>query len=384
LNSPWKLFANEAKEKRSSLMLTAISFVVVLSLLVFVHELGHFVMAKRAGVKVEEFGFGYPLPNGLLTISLFRRGETTYTLNPIPFGGFTRMAGEEDPDVERSLASKSKLVRVGVLSAGSVMNVLLGIVFFSLCFMVGWPKAVEFDNAIITTVISGSPAEKAGLKLGDIIIRADDKYINNPDELVAYTRTRLDQEMLLVVKREGKIIQVRVTPRLDSEGVSRIGVAIDAVATKIGLQTYPFGEAILQGLKRTTDVIAFTFYIPVLVIRGLLSIEMVRPIGPVAIAQLAGQAVQQSVETSWWFPILNLMALLSTGLAVANLLPLPGLDGGHVLFVIVEAIRGKRIDPEKEGAVHLIGLALLMTLMIFITYQDITTPVYTVDWTSMF
>jgi regulator of sigma E protease len=365
-------------------MLTAISFVVVLSVLVFAHELGHFVVAKRAGVKVEEFGFGYPLPNGLFTITLFKRGETTYTLNPIPFGGFTRMAGEEDPDVERSLASKSKLVRVGVLSAGSVMNVLLGIVFFSLCFMVGWPKAVEFDNAIITTVISGSPAEKAGLKLGDIIIRADDKYINNPDELVAYTRTRLDQEMLLVVKREGKIIQVRVTPRLDSEGVSRIGVAIDAVATKIGLQTYPFGEAILQGLKRTTDVIAFTFYIPVLVIRGLLSIEMVRPIGPVAIAQLAGQAVQQSVETSWWFPILNLMALLSTGLAVANLLPLPGLDGGHVLFVIVEAIRGKRIDPEKEGAVHLIGLALLMTLMIFITYQDITAPVYTVDWTSMF
>ena len=118
-------------------MLTAISFVVVLSLLVFVHELGHFVVAKRAGVKVEEFGFGYPLPNGLLTITLFKRGETVYTLNPIPFGGFVRMAGEEDPDAERGLASKSKLVRVGVLLAGSGMNVLLGIVFFILCFMVG-------------------------------------------------------------------------------------------------------------------------------------------------------------------------------------------------------------------------------------------------------
>jgi regulator of sigma E protease len=320
-------------------MLTVIACVVVLSLLVFVHELGHFIMAKRAGVKVEEFGFGYPLPNSLLTITLFKRGETVYTLNPIPFGGFTRMAGEEDPDAERGLASKSKLARVSVLSAGSVMNILLGIVFFALCFMVGWPEPVEFDNVIITGVRSDSPAEKAGLRIGDVIIRAEDKYIGNPDELVAYTRQKLDQEMLLVVKREGKIIKVRVTPRLDSEGVSRIGVAIDAAPTKIGLKTYPFGEDILQGLKQTIGIIAFT---------------------------------------------LNLVALLSIGLAVANLLPLPGMDGGRILFVIVEAIRGKRIDPEKEGAVHLIGLALLVTLMIFITYQDITTPVHTVNWTDMF
>lgn len=359
-------------------MLTAISFVVVLSLLVFVHELGHFVAAKRAGVKVEEFGFGYPLPNGLLTITLFRRGETTYTLNPIPFGGFTRMAGEENPNAERSLASKGKLARVGVLSAGSVMNILLGIVFFTLCFMLGWP---EFDNAVIESVVSGSPAEQAGLKVGDIVIWADDEYIDSPDELVAYTRTKLNQEMLLVIKRGEKMLEVRVTPRLDSEGVSRIGVAI---IPKLGLENYPFGKAILQSLKQTIGVIVFTFYIPVLVIRGLLSIEMARPIGPYGMAQLAGQAVQQSVETGWWFPILSLMALLSIGLAVANLLPLPGLDGGRIFFVVVEAIRGKRIDPEKEGAVHLIGIAFLVTLLIFITYQDITTPVYTVDWTSMF
>jgi regulator of sigma E protease len=365
-------------------MLTGISFVVILSLLVFVHELGHFVAAKRAGVKVEEFGFGYPLPNGLLTITLFSRGETVYTLNPIPFGGFTRMAGEEDPNVERSLASKGKLARIGVLSAGSVMNVLLGIVFFSLCFMLGWPEPIEFENVIITGVRSGSPAEQAGLQVGDIVIRADNKYIDTPDELVTYTREKLDQEMLLVVKQAGKIVKIRVTPRLDSEGVSRIGVSIDAAPTKYGLKTYPFGKAILRSLEQTIGVIAFTFYIPVLVIRGLISIEMARPIGPVGIAQLAGQAVQQSVEIGWWFPILSLMALLSTGLAVANLLPLPGLDGGRILFVIVEAIRGKRIDPEKEGAVHLIGLALLVTLMILITYQDITAPVQSVDWTSMF
>jgi regulator of sigma E protease len=365
-------------------MLTVISVVIVLSLLVFVHELGHFVIAKWAGVKVEEFGFGYPLPNGLLTITLFKRGETVYTLNPIPFGGFTRMAGEEDPNAERSLASKSKMARIGVLSAGSVMNILLGIVFFALCFMLGWPEPVEFDNATIERVISGSAAEQAGLKVGDVVIWADGEYIDNPDELVAYTRQKLNQEMLLVVKRGGKIVQVRVTPHLDSEGVSRIGVAIIPGVTKIGLKTYPFGEAVLRGLERTTGVIAFTFYIPVLVFRGLLSIEMARPIGPVGIAQLASQAVQQSVETGWWFPILNLMALLSIGLAVANLLPLPAFDGGRIFFVIVEAIRGKRIDPEKEGAVHLIGLALLLTLMIFITYQDITTPVDTTDWASLF
>jgi regulator of sigma E protease len=365
-------------------MLTVISVIVVLSLLVFVHELGHFAVAKWAGVKVEEFGFGYPLPNGLLTITLFKHGETVYTLNPIPFGGFTRMAGEEDPNAERSLASKSKLARIGVLSAGSVMNVLLGIVFFALCFTLGWPEPVEFDNATIERVISGSAADQAGLKVGDIVIWADGEYINSPDELVAYTRQKLNQEMLLVVKRGGKIVKVHVTPRLDSEGVSRIGVAIIPGVTKIGLKTYPFGEAVLRGTERTAGVIAFTFYIPVLMFRGLLSVEMARPIGPVGIAQLASQAVQQSVETGWWFPILNLMALLSIGLAVANLLPLPAFDGGRIFFVIVEAIRGKRIDPEKEGAVHLIGLALLLTLMIFITYQDITTPVDTTDWASLF
>ena len=370
--------------KGNKFMLTVISVIVVLSLLVFVHELGHFVVAKWAGVKVEEFGFGYPLPNGLLTITLFKRGETVYTLNPIPFGGFTRMSGEEDPNAERSLASKSKLARIGVLSAGSVMNVLLGIVFFSLCFMLGWPEPVEFNNAIIERVISGSAAEQAGLKVGDIVIWADGEYIDNPDELVAYTRQKLNQEMVLVVKRGGKIVQVRVTPSLDSDGVSRIGVSIIPGVTKIGLKIYPFGEAVLRGLEQTTGVIAFTFYIPVLLFRGLLSIEMARPIGPVGIAQLASQAVQQSVETGWWFPILNLMALLSIGLAVANLLPLPAFDGGRIFFVIVEAIRGKRIDPEKEGAVHLIGLAFLLTLMIFITYQDITTPVDTPDWASLF
>ncbi len=365
-------------------MLTVISFVVVLSLLVFVHELGHFVVAKRAGVKVEEFGFGYPLPNGLLTVTLFKRGETVYTLNPIPFGGFVRMAGEENPNAERGLAGKGKLTRIGVLSAGSVMNILLGIFFFTLCFMLGWPEPIEFDNAIIESVVSGSPAEQAGLKAGDIVIWADGEYIDDPDELVAHTRTKLNQEMVLVIKRGGKILEIRVTPRLDSEGISRIGVAIIPAVTKIGLRTYPVGEALLRGVERTIGVIAFTFYIPVLVIRGLLPVEMARPIGPAGIAQLASQAVQQSVETGWWFPILNLMALLSAGLAVANLLPLPGLDGGRIFFVIVEAIRGKRIDPEKEGAVHLIGLALLVTLMIFITYQDLTMPIYTVDWASLF
>ena len=139
-----------------------------------------------------------------------------------------------------------------------------------------------------------------------------------------------------------------------------------------------------MGARQTVTLTGFIFTVPVQLIQGLIPAEMARPVGPVGVGQLVGDAVQYSIDTGWWFPVMQLMGSLSVALAVTNLLPLPALDGGRILFVFVEAIRGKRVDPSKEGLVHLIGMILLVALMLFITWQDVINPVPSVDWGSFF
>lgn len=371
--------------------MTLILSMLALSLLVFVHELGHFIAAKCSGIVVEEFGFGFPVPakdpdpaKRPLTLLLGKRNGTAYTLNLIPFGGFTRMLGEEDPSQPGSFASKGKLVRAAVLMAGPLMNVILAIVLLSLCFALGWPEATEFKNVAIVEVVEKSPAESAGLKGGDIVLRADDQHIESPQNLIDYTHSKLGQEILLVVRRGEDTLEFHVTPRRSPpEGEGPIGVVIRAVPTKMSLRAYPWGEAIVRGFRQTVSTIASTFLIPAMALRGLIPTESVRPVGPVGIIQLAKGAASQVIARGWWFPILNLTATFSVALAISNILPLPAMDGGRLLFVIIEALRGKRVEPKKEGLIHLIGLALLVVLMLIITYHDITSPAPSLDWGSL-
>jgi regulator of sigma E protease len=435
-------------------MLTVIAFAIVLSLLVFVHELGHFIAAKRTGVVVEEFAFGYPprllkywqsegkiqldgkemvvgrktdvsrqievggrvvyesetqvdgrvvvtrlqpVPEDMSgeeatqefgapvgVIEQFERG-TEYTLNLIPFGGFVRMLGEEDPTAPGSFASKSKKIRVVVLVAGAAMNVLLAIVIFTAAFMLGAPQVVATDNVLISSVAPDSPADKAGLRIGDIVVSINGILVKSPEELVALTNDHLGQEVLLVIKRGSDTVQVTVTPRVNPpEGEGAIGISIQSAASKITLKYYSIGEALWLGVQETFGIVALTVSVPVLILRGLIPAELVRPIGPPGIYQQTASAVQASVQTGWWFPLLNLVGLISTALAITNLLPLPALDGGRIFFIVVEAIRGRRVDPAREGFIHLVGLAILMVLMLVVSYYDIIRPMTTIDWVSLF
>lgn len=435
-------------------MLTIIAFVIVLSLLILVHELGHFIAAKRTGVVVEEFGFGYPprllkywqsegqilldgqemiigrrtnvtrqievgtrvvyesetqadgrvvvtdiqpLPKDMSADEATRKFDrpvgtvrrlvrgTEYTVNLIPFGGYVRLLGEEDPTAPGSFASKSKKVRVAVLGAGATMNVLLAIVVFAAAFVLGAPQVTATDNVLISGIASGSPADQADLRVGDIIVSIDGLPVKTPEELVSLTDERRGQEVLLVIKRGQGTIQVTITPRVNPpEGQGAIGVSIQPWASKITIKHYPVGQALWLGVQETFGTFALTLTVPILILRGLIPAELVRPIGPAGIYQQTASAVQASVQTGWWFPLLNLMGLISTALAITNLLPLPALDGGRILFIVVEAIRGRRVDPAREGFIHFIGLAILMTLMLVVSYYDIIRPMTTIDWVSLF
>ncbi|NLF10458.1 MAG: PDZ domain-containing protein [Anaerolineaceae bacterium] len=425
------------------MLLIIVSLLIALSILVFVHELGHYLVAKRFGVVVEEFGFGYPprllafwhtkgkvvidgqeiiiprdfrLPEelesgslvtyetstdgkgrGILThiekvepgVELGRAGRvemldpgTLFSLNAIPFGGFAKMLGEEDPSSPGSLASKGKLPRILVLAAGGGMNLLAAAVFFALAFAVGAPAVADPENAMVSMVAPGSPAEEAGLQAGDVIVRAGDTEILNITTLQQYTNEHLGEPVMLAVERDGEVLEVQVVPRAEpppEEGPIGIGLS-----PRTTIKSYPWYEALWMGARQTVTLTGFIFTVPVQLIQGLIPAEMARPVGPVGVGQLVGDAVQYSIDTGWWFPVMQLMGSLSVALAVTNLLPLPALDGGRILFVFVEAIRGKRVDPSKEGLVHLIGMILLVALMLFITWQDVINPVPSVDWGSFF
>ena len=161
-----------------------------------------------------------------------------------------------------------------------------------------------------------------------------------------------------------------------------IGITYDGIESEITY--YPIGTAALRGASQTVEYVGLTFYLPVAILRNVIPAEAARPTGPVGIYQQTDSAVNAAVSLNWWFPILWLTAILSTALAATNLLPLPALDGGRILFVLIEALRGKRIAPEKEGAIHFIGLALLLTLMLVISYYDVSNPLPTIDWANLF
>jgi len=425
------------------MLVTLVGLVVALSILVFAHELGHYLAARRAGVVVEEFGFGYPprlftfmrtrgqividgqeiviptdvdVPQDLAVGSRVlyetgtdeKRGEvlasireveadqdvesasrvefvdrgTAFTVNAIPFGGFARMLGEEDPSALGSLASKGKLARIFVLSAGAAMNLLTAVLFFALAMSLGAPVAADPENAMVTAVVAGSPAEMAGLQPGDIVVQADDTEILTLEGLQSFTGDHLGEEIVLTVERDEQMLQISLVPRPSPpEGEGPIGIVL---GPRVAIQKFPWYESLWLGVKQTARLTILIFTVPVQIIQGLIPAELARPVGPVGVGQLVGDAVQYSLDTGWWYPAMQMMGTLGVALAVTNLLPLPGLDGGRILFVLIEAIRGKRVDPAREGLIHLIGLALLVALMLFITWQDVINPIPSVDWGSFF
>ena len=315
----------------------------------------------------------------------FARGEVTdyvpgteYTLNWMPVGGFTRMLGEEDPTAPDSFAAAPKRWRFAVLAAGPGMNIVLAFFIFVAMFMSGSPEPKDVAVAI-NTVQPGSPADSAGLKPGDIILAASGQPIKSTTQVVQITRANLGKELVFSIQRGQDKLDLRATPRrageYDATKEGPLGITIGDQALTFSLRYYSLLEAVPLGWKATMGSVAATVLAPVAILRGLIPASEARPVGPLGIAQIAGAQAEASLRLRGLFPILQLAGFLSVAIGLTNLLPLPALDGGRLVFVILEAIRRRRIDPKKETIVHLVGMALLLTLMVVITLQDILNPI---------
>jgi regulator of sigma E protease len=318
--------------------------------------------------------------------STLARGEvadyvpgTQYSLNWLPVGGFTRMLGEEDPTAPDSFAAAPKRWRSAVLLAGPGFNLILACVIFILMFMAGVPEPKGLA-VFIASVKPGSPADVAGIKPNDLVLAVNSQETKTTTEVSQITHANLGREITLSIERDRQPIELRATPRraeeFDPAREGPLGITIGMTATQgWGLKYHPLIEAVPLGVQATVGSIGVTILAPVAIIRGLIPLSVARPIGPVGIAQLAGAEVEASLRLGGFYPMLELAGLLSVALGLTNLLPLPALDGGRLLFILVEVIRRRRVDPKKETAVHLIGLAFLLMLMLVITLQDILNPI---------
>ncbi len=341
-------------------MLTIISFLGVLMMVIIAHELGHFVTAKLSGVKVEEFGFFYP-PR-LFSV---KRGETRYSFNALPLGGFVKMAGEEDPNAPGSLASKSIPRRLLVLGSGSLMNLLLPGLLLTIAFMIPHDEVV--GEVAVIEVAPNSPAETVGIIPGDILVSIDGQAIGNIGDLQRSLYVNLGGRVDILVRHEdGSEDVFRLSPRWKPpEGQGATGATVASVDAEIVRQSYSLWEAMPRAGRRGVEILLLFKNGIVGMISGAMPVDLR---GPVGIAQMTGEVARAGIV-----PLLEFASLISINLGLINLFPIPALDGGRVAFVLVEFFRrGKRISPRKEWIIHTVGFMLLITFLLMITFRDIT------------
>lgn len=370
-----------------------ILFIVILSVLVFVHEAGHFFTARRNGMRVDEFGFGFP-PRAGGVVKDAQTGKwkfvwgnpkkryenTVYSINWIPLGGFVKIKGEDgsrkgDTD---SFASKSAWARIKVLGAGVAMNFVLAWVLFSFVMMVGFPREVfpgddAFENARVQVVSlsQAAPAAEAGLALGDVLIGYEGEQgapqsFQNIEDVQAYILGNKGSEITLLVTRQGEKVRITGTPRAEypqNEGSFGFGMAHVATVST------PWYQAPWEGLKQVG-------MLTILILGALGSLaqalfggggEILNEVaGPVGIAYITKQVADLGL-----LHILQFSAILSVNLGILNILPIPALDGGRIFFVLVEWVKGSPVNQKFEGVVHATGFALLILLMVVVTVFDI-------------
>lgn len=352
------------------MLITLIIFVAILSLLVFVHELGHFLVAKWNGVRVDEFGFGFP-PRAWG----WKKGDTTYSINWIPLGGFVKIKGEdgEHANDKDSFGHKTLWQRLSILVAGVVMNLVLAWVLMSIGFLVGLPQLIEnvpnsgrVSQPIIhiASVLTGSPADRAGLRPGDAIVSVDGQPVSDVEAFRTIVDTQ-NAANTVVVTRGKSTLPFTVTAELLKE-TGRLGLGVALVKT--GFVSYPWYRAPYEGLRATVDVVRGIFSTLAGFVIGLFSSQRsaVEFSGPVGIAILTSEVVKMGFRY-----LLQFTALLSVNLAVINILPIPALDGGRIFFLLIEAVRGKRTGRIVETLTHNIGFMVLMLLVLVVTYFDV-------------
>ena len=355
-----------------AVVLQILEFIVALGALAFLHELGHFLGAKLFKIEIEEFGFGFP-PR---LVKLFNFGGTEFTLNWIPFGAFVRPKGENDPDIPGSLAAANPWARLVVLLSGPIMNIIAGIFIFTLIFnRVG---ITDPSIVLIGDVSINSPAASAGLQSGDTIIKVNDQVIDRSDRLVQIVQQNKGKEITIKFTRAGQEYQIHIVPRVSPpEGQGALGITMTNPIVKTSwYKTIPFAGYMAYIYGREM------LLLPAHLLEGSVKPEQARMVSPKGIYDMFSQMQtrdqqatanneppERSVNT------LNLMAIISLALGLTNLLPIPALDGGKIIFVLPEIIFHKRIPARYENMVHTIGFISLLALQFYIMIQDFINPI---------
>ena len=434
------------------------TLIVVLGPIILVHELGHFTFAKWAGVRVEEFGLGFPprllklgrgkgdfsignvrvivpagfrLPPGLrvgarvdATVQrgkdgayllqrlivhdprdpiedttsgpgraderfadegLHLRGEVTdhepgtlYSLNLLPMGAFVKLTGEEDASDPRSLATQPKRWRVAVLAAGAAFNIIVALMLITGAYASGYPEKWVVQ---VSQIEPGSPAEAVGLQPRDVILAAGGERIEEGmAQLQQIIRGMAEQPVELAVLRGREALTFMATPERAPEGYGRLGIWMASWPDRSALRHYRLPDALQAGIADIGTAIAMTVQMPARLAKGEISPQEARPASVVGISGVLAFTLQQSIAWGLPFPVLQTAALISLALGLTNLLPLPALDGGRILFVLIEAVRGRRVSAEHEAMVHFIGLVVLVSLMGFVMLQDFINPIIPWSW----
>jgi len=394
-------------------MLSILVFIIILGLLIFVHELGHFVTARRNGIRASEFGFGFPprvfgvqkITDAKTGKSKWRMiwgsrdgdsenekkdwdeienkgllGDTIYSLNWIPLGGFVKIKGEDGSrkNDKDSFSNKGAWPRIKVLAAGVMMNFLLAWVLLSFVFMIGAPEVTESSSGAvdkkiqIAEVLPETPAAAMGLRIGDEVVRSqtapsgETVNLKNVPDLQNYIASHKGQEITFEIKRGGESLELKGTPRTESpEGQGALGVAL----VETSVVSYPWYLAIWKGLEATFNLIvaiitAFFGILGSLIMGKGAGADLS---GPIGIAVLTKEVTGLGLTY-----VLQFAALLSVNLGIINALPIPALDGGRILFVIIEKIKGSPVNQKIEQIFHTVGFVLLIMLMILVTFKDVS------------
>jgi regulator of sigma E protease len=349
---------------------TILEFVISFGVLLFIHEFGHFIISRLFKIEVEEFGFGFP-PR---LAKLFIWGGTEFTLNWIPFGAFVRPKGENDPNVEGGLAAANPWKRLAVLTGGPLLNILAGIIIFSVLFTrtgAPDPRTVQ-----IMEISKSSPAETAGILANDIIAKANGTDITSTTQLSTIVKANLGKEMTLTLKRGEETVEIKAVPRVSPPpNQGSLGIVMGNPIRPITIM-----EAIPYSMLTAGAQAAALITLPAKLIQGQVNPEEARVVGPVGMYEIYSQvrsrdlnaAAQPSASASDSLNRFWLLGTISIALGITNLLPIPALDGGRIIFLLPELIFRKRVPAQYENMVHLIGFATLIAFMVYVTSQDIT------------
>ncbi|PIR41889.1 MAG: RIP metalloprotease RseP [Candidatus Yanofskybacteria bacterium CG10_big_fil_rev_8_21_14_0_10_37_15] len=356
-------------------MITALIFIIVIGVLIFVHEFGHFIFAKRSGMRVDEFGFGFP-PR----IWGIKKGETIYSINLIPFGGFVKILGEdgEEKNNPRSFGSKSFGAKIKVIVAGVLMNFFLAVFLLMAVNFMGLRIGVmdnDMANQIadkkiqIIQVSENSPAQEAGLSLLDEIkgFRINDltSTVSTVGEVQNLIKQNSGKSIVVLLERSGKLLEKEIVARENPpEGEGALGISLALT----GVVTYPWYESIWRGVYdaimiTVNVVIGYGLLFKSLIFEGRLIADVS---GPIGIANLTGQAARIGFNY-----LIQFTALISINLAVLNIIPFPALDGGRAVLLVIEKFRGLPVNKKIEQSINTVGFLLLLSLMVYVTFKDI-------------